>query len=359
MRIVAFLSDPDGQGHYRVLNPLTMLARLGHDVDVIRTRPKMTICASVFQGVDVVILQRLQGIIDLLAPLKDHVPEEQLPKVVYDIDDNLWEMPHDNPSRIIDGPAVLTKLTQEMQRAHAVTVSTPELGHEIYRRGINRSIHLLPNGIDYDLRDWETIRERPLALRRRPIIGWAGGLHHNGDEVPLGGTLATVLRKHPEWLFVMQGSSELAGLWKRRLNIPEGQFYFLEGEDFNTYQTSIGRFDIAIAPLRVNDFNKCKSELRLMEYGAQGVPYVASRIEPFTRFHHVTMGLGGFLASDEYEWRAQLEMLMQNYELRQTMSAAIRSQTRRHYDLAEIAPKYIAAFEAITGKRAERELAVR
>ena len=356
MRIVAFLSDRAGQGAYRIINPLTELDRRGHAVGVIETRPQMTICASVFWGVDVVILQRSQGIVDLLDQIPPQYPR---PAVVYDIDDCIWEMPHDNPARVDYTDRKVELLSGEMRRSRAILTSTPELAHEIFRRGINRSIYVVPNGIDYDLREWGGRRERPKALEGRRVIGWAGGLHHNGDEVPLGGSLAQVLKKHPETVFCMIGNAELAGCWRRRLNIPEEQFVFVEGKEFAEYPPYLSWFDIAIAPLRDIPFNRCKSELRLMEYGAAGVPYVASRIEPFLRFHRVTEGLGGLLAGDEYEWRMNLETLLYQYEVRAGMAAAIRAQTRKHYDLPLMVDRLETALEAITGKAIERELAIR
>ena len=40
-------------------------------------------------------------------------------------------------------------------------------------------------------------------------------------------------------------------------------------------------WDLAIAPLEVNAFNECKSNLKLLEYGWCGVPVVCSDIAPY------------------------------------------------------------------------------
>jgi hypothetical protein len=39
--------------------------------------------------------------------------------------------------------------------------------------------------------------------------------------------------------------------------------------------------DLALVPLEVNQFNRCKSNLRLLELGACGVPIVCTDIEPY------------------------------------------------------------------------------
>jgi hypothetical protein len=40
--------------------------------------------------------------------------------------------------------------------------------------------------------------------------------------------------------------------------------------------------DLAVAPLENNQFNDCKSNLRLLEYGACGFPVICSNVRAFT-----------------------------------------------------------------------------
>jgi len=39
--------------------------------------------------------------------------------------------------------------------------------------------------------------------------------------------------------------------------------------------------DVAIAPLALHDFNRCKSPIKLLEYGALGIPVICTDIEPY------------------------------------------------------------------------------
>jgi hypothetical protein len=39
--------------------------------------------------------------------------------------------------------------------------------------------------------------------------------------------------------------------------------------------------DLALAPLELNAFNDCKSNLRLLEYGILGIPVIATDITPY------------------------------------------------------------------------------
>ncbi|MCW0417378.1 hypothetical protein NB689_003132 [Xanthomonas sacchari] len=55
------------------------------------------------------------------------------------------------------------------------------------------------------------------------------------------------------------------------------------GVDFARYPQALAALglDLALAPLEDNLFNRCKSNLRLLEYGACGYPVVASDLPPY------------------------------------------------------------------------------
>jgi len=58
--------------------------------------------------------------------------------------------------------------------------------------------------------------------------------------------------------------------------------------------------DLAIAPLEIHPFNECKSDLRILEYGALGWPVVATDIHPY-RGKPVTL-----LPNDPARWIAAI-----------------------------------------------------
>ena len=92
---------------------------------------------------------------------------------------------------------------------------------------------------------------------------------------------------------------------------------------FHEYPNQLARlnFDIGIAPLADNSFNRCKSHLKALEYGMLGVPVVAADLEPY-RDCPVTHAL-----SDQAEdWTEKLMMLVNDRELR-----AIEGQRLRQW----------------------------
>jgi hypothetical protein len=71
--------------------------------------------------------------------------------------------------------------------------------------------------------------------------------------------------------------------------------------------------DIALAPLADNAFNRCKSNIKLLEYGIAGVPIIASMVGPY--FHGYGMTAIS-RAGTPSEWFDSLEALIEHSEYR-------------------------------------------
>lgn len=58
---------------------------------------------------------------------------------------------------------------------------------------------------------------------------------------------------------------------------------FHSGVPFDWYPQKLASLslDLALVPLEINLFNECKSNLRLLELGACGIPVICSDIEPY------------------------------------------------------------------------------
>jgi glycosyltransferase involved in cell wall biosynthesis len=66
--------------------------------------------------------------------------------------------------------------------------------------------------------------------------------------------------------------------------------------------------DIGVAPLKDTPFNHAKSEIKLMEYSASGIPWVATKLSSYQRFAE-NMGMGR-LAKNGKQWVSHLKALM-------------------------------------------------
>jgi glycosyltransferase involved in cell wall biosynthesis len=98
-----------------------------------------------------------------------------------------------------------------------------------------------------------------------------------------------------------------------------GQLEKIPGIDLLYYPSKLreGAFDIAVAPIIETGFNQGKSDLKIKEYAALGIPVVASNITPYKE--SVKNGYTGFLASTGKEWFDSLELLIKDEVLRKRL----------------------------------------
>jgi len=89
------------------------------------------------------------------------------------------------------------------------------------------------------------------------------------------------------------------------------------------YASLLEGFDIGTAPLLDTRFNRCKSDLKVLEYSMAGVPFVASKVAPYEAA--VAAGAGGLLARNESDWRRQLARLLDSRDLREELAESGRA----------------------------------
>lgn len=391
--IVSFVSDRAGVGHYRNILPLTILKQLGARVLFIDAKPTGTGKTHQFEdealvGATHILLQRTKDpeiwgrICELIyrarpMPWQDMSHEEiwahigrierdargqrvpDAPTIIYECDDDVTRLDPQNPAAYRKGgnqisfsPENLRNTERIVRRCDALFVSTPELaaawGH------LNRRVYVLPNSIDFSLRNaWSQRMDRHPDFAGKIIVGWAGGVHHFGDEEPLIPVIRPILERYSNVKLALFSNPMIVARWVKAFGIEhlEGRWAGIDPQPFARYPAVLSQFDIGLGPLAPIPFNISKSELRLLEYGAMGVPYVASKIAPYLRFHRETEGLGGYLASTAEEWREGITRLLEDFEDRAVKSAAIAGIVRERFNTDQVALRWAAALREVRRQR--------
>jgi len=135
--------------------------------------------------------------------------------------------------------------------------------------GFISDIRIVPN--DLDARFWGSLESRR-GCGVKPRVGWAGAMQHLGDLEVLADAVCETADE-VDWIFMGMCPDFLKP-------------YVKEVHDyvpFNAYPETLAKLnlDLAVAPLERNRFNRCKSDLRILEYGAMGWPVIATDIEPY------------------------------------------------------------------------------
>lgn len=349
MRITWIRSSTWAVGMYRAQHPAAALQAMGHDVRLLTLTEQAQRVSNAELAADVLVLARQThaSVFDLV----DTLPVR--PVIVYEVDDNPWEWHPWDPIHCSLGHDYGQRVKAMMQRSDAFTCSTPTLAARIRREVPGKPLWVVPNAIDYQYRDWTAREDRAEHdLAGKTVLGWTGSIHHGQDGGPLLKALEVVLADYPEAVFLMQCDRSVYYTWTQALHARfRDQLRWVPPLPFEQHPAIYSLFDLNLAPLANTPFNACKSDLRLIEGGAHGVPYVASKIAPYQEFDRQSAGIGGVLASTAGEWVDGIEQMMEQQEARGQSLARYVKETRA---LSIVAGQWETALQgAITGKAGE------
>jgi glycosyltransferase involved in cell wall biosynthesis len=246
--------------------------------------------------------------------------------MVYDMDDDLWNVPDDNPAyHYFANPALQDGLREHMQYGHTITVSTPYLAGRIAEEVPNAEgrILVVPNTVPAALLTHPTNAGRHWPL----TIGWTGSATHQRDWDDATPHVNRALQR--------AGSNArlvTAGYKPHKLKVSE---HLMWTRDITEHYARLATFDIGLAPLHPGVFNRSKSHIKALEMMALGVPVIASDSEAYRDL--IVHGVNGFLVTRPYEWTGYLSGLINDPDLRARMGAEAR-QTASEYTSEQLAP---------------------
>lgn len=309
-----WLADHEGVGYYRLRVPLDALARRGHSAVY---RGDMQWRHGQRPAHHVLVGQRVSN----PGPSGRWLAARGEVRRVFETDDDLLNV---DPASIkardyyLD-PGRRARLLANVRTADAVTVSTEYLAGVVRAEyGVTAPVHVLPNCLE------RAVFDLPPVDQAGPVtVGWFGSATHAGDFEQMRRPLGRWFAAHRDVPVVMGGADfgKLLGVeaehrpWRPIWRDPVA---YMAGIDVS----------IGLAPLANTQFNRCKSPLKAMEYGARGIPVVASDVEPYRRY--VEHGVTGFLVTHPREWAEALDALAADPGLRARMGAAAREKAAQH-----------------------------
>jgi glycosyltransferase involved in cell wall biosynthesis len=241
-------------------------------------------------------------------------------RLVYEQDDDVFSIgPHNwNAYRVYSKETVRDVCMHALEVSDMVTTTTETLAGVL--REYNSNVHVLPNCIPAWVCDAERRRTD------RPRIGWMGGASHGLDA----GVIAQPVRKFIErfggWDLHLIGTD-----YRDTFKVPAARSDFTRWIQVNDDPDGYYRmpdFDIGLAPLTFDEFNKSKSPLKALEYGALGIPVIASDYPPYRDY--VRHGETGFLVKRDHEWLKYMGILASDQGLREEMGVKARAVARQY-----------------------------
>ena len=173
------------------------------------------------------------------------------------------------------------------------------------------------------------------------VIGYfSGSPTHARDLGLIEGELMKFLDEHEDAVLKVVGEMEFSREMQER--IETGRVEIVEKVDYLKMQDLIAKVDINIAPLVINDFTNCKSELKFFEAAVVETTTIASPTYTFRQA--ITDGENGYLAQLG-EWYEKLNYLYENLKKNRGVAIAARKNALDEYYGAKFLEQVEGAYD--------------
>lgn len=270
-------------------------------------------------------------------------------KIVFDIDDLIWDIQEDNSSYGTyapgsEGRAVVTDIIRE---ADYVTCTNTFLKNGIaaYCQKPHEKIEVFPNYIDLKLYNWRATPRKSHKVR----IGYFGSSSHFNDlaDKNFVQAMEKLMGEYPNLEFVTIGA--MIQQFKKKF----GMRYFNDfgHQDIYTwvkmFPEKLGEIDIFAVPLVDTTYCRAKSSIKALEMGSTMKPVVFQSIRQYNEL--VIDGANGYLASSAKEWYEKLKRLIDRPDERERVGKNLFETIKKDWtmDNPKNIGKYVRFFEKV------------
>lgn len=310
---------------------------------------------------------------------------------IMDLDDYWAPGPHHPAYHIIKTAKLDEKILNNIKIARNVTTTTPIFAEEIKK--YNKNVFVLPNAVDPNEKQFTPNPEKSDRIR----IGWLGGSSHLKDLEILNGLVSKLKSDNliDKVQFVLCGFdtrgthtdidretgeqrvrpiSPMESVWYRYEKIFTDNYSIISPEYKNflmrfttdeypnvsnepyrrvwtkpisTYASNYNLFDISLAPLEENIFNKVKSQLKVIEAGFHHKAIIAQDFGPYKLdlTNAIKFG-GGFdenangilieTRKNHKDWYSSLKKLIQNPEMIPVLQENLYNSVKDKYSMESV-----------------------
>lgn len=317
--------------HIRILSPL-----LASGFEIIWNprleSPAPSIDTDIAKSADIIIIQRQFPSYRTEAALS-RLLNLRIP-VVYDLDDMLLAPPATHPS-FAELSRRGTYIKWMLDTVDLVIVSTPELKESLQTFTTNRRICDIPN-----LVDWAIFHSPPRTQEYKFNFLISGTSTHSEDWAIIEPPLAQMLDSFSgrvNAIFFGQPPTALS-------NHPFVRSIDFEGI-YTKYAQILKTLEIhaALTPLADTEFNKCKSDIKWLEYSAAGIPGAFSDIEPY-RSSIASENTGLLVPNTHESWLQAMKKLVEEPALASSIAQRAQKQVFELHSIDHQATNFAAPY---------------
>ena len=268
IRILALISN-SGSKYHRVLLPLDLLPKDKYEVTYLNEKFFLEHIVKDYDYIYIHWIQQTNPVFFFFWKEKYGF------KIIQDIDD-YWVLPfnHYMYSKI---DAAKKQLFDQLILADVVLCSTPYLLNKCLE--FNDNCHLRENYIPIGYQQFQP--EYIPVQNRKPIIGICGSLSHYDDWMSIRNQLKRIQGLEKYFDFVVAGYADETKVskekWNKIVNLFSNPKVFRH-LPVNQYINFYKHIDILLAPLEINEFNKAKSNLKILESSVKSTITISNNL---------------------------------------------------------------------------------
>jgi glycosyltransferase involved in cell wall biosynthesis len=300
-------------GHYRVAAPLAeleaagrVIARIAYEspstVEIERLSPDTIVLQGRYSdgaAADILRMKKYSGALR-----------------IFELDDYVVSAPKKN-THARNKPVNTEQMLREgIALCDRVVVTTQPLADAL--SSMHDDIRVVPNMLRPE--PWARLTSRR-GTSSKPRVGWGGGTSHSGD-LEIIADVVRELANEVEWVFF--------GMCPDALRPYIHEFHGSVGLSTYPFKLASLNLDLALAPLEFHIFNDCKSNLRLLEYGACGYPVICTDTKAYDGFLPCTK----VRSNSTEEWIAAIRMHLADPDASYRMGDELREAVLRDFMLS-------------------------
>ena len=243
-------------------------------------------------------------------------------KLILDNDD-FWDIPKDNPARPHYEKVEKKNILGTINIADEIWTPSEYLGSRMKKINPKVKIRVVPNTLYQKEKQWvdQDKDPNPKGLVR---FGYLGANGHSEDLKTMGMTF----EDHELYCMAL-------GTWNDKgisyVDFLKAKHKLLPLEP-HEYGALYKKFDVSLAPLLDSKFNRCKSELKVVEAGFTKTAIIASNVRPYKQA--IINGKTGILCSSPGEWREAIKTM--TIERAEDLANNLYEHCVKEYDLHTI-----------------------
>ncbi len=275
---------------------------------------------------DVIIFQRCYSPYGLLIL---NIAKKLRKISIYDMDDNLLEVPKESAGYIFNNYKYIIQLFLKL--VDYVTCSTIRLKELLIQN--NENIIIIENTLSSEL-FIKSVKEKSDTKKINLLISNSDYFKLLNSKIDFFSYLSQLFTDYPELTLYYIGSYTAGEDYMFSYDFKDRIKFIDFIHDYRTYISFLqnNEIDIALVPLENKEFHNYKSNIKYIEFSASGIPAIYSKVVPYLEIiKHNENGL--LVNNNKEEWYQATVELINNLELRQKIINHAYEDIKENYDI--------------------------